>query len=226
MADVPLPSDLQNELDEALFSLDELMSESPEEALSMFQTLPETVRQRPEFQLTRARALQESGLLNEARTVAESLLKDDGEQELLADVHHLLGDVLEDLGESEAANAHFIRTLRIDEVLFAERRHLEGTELESILEASMTRALDDLEPSIRRRITSHRIELFPTVEDVSAGLDPRAFSTYVAEDSSGMLRIFAANLDAEYGDLHELGEFDEHVLAELRLQLDEHLQLG
>ncbi len=215
-----LTPELQSELDEALFSLDELLSESPEEALLMFQTLPDAVRNRPEFQLTRARALQQDEQLKESSAICQQLLSSQTDPELLADIHHLFADVLEDLGDDQAANDHFKQTLELDRRLFSERRHLS----ESLLEEKLTQLLAQAvsETQLQGKIKTQRVELFPQAEDIEAGLDPRAFSAYSDDDGDGLIRVFGANLDAEYGDLDELDEFEEHVREELKNQLRLH----
>jgi len=214
--------DLQAELDEALLALEELIAESPEEALSMVDSLPEAVRNRVEFRLTTARALQAVDELEKARQMCEVIAAETTDLGLRADVHHLLGDLLEDLEQPDLANSHFEKALQLDQELFQTRGHLTEQELEQRLQALLPQALDLLPAAQRSKITSFTVQLFPTPADIQAGLDPRAFSAYEKSGTAGTLRIFSANLDAEYGDLDELGEFEQHVLVELREQLNEH----
>jgi tetratricopeptide (TPR) repeat protein len=218
-------SDLQAELDEALFSLEELIGESPQEALSMFESLPEPVQSRPEFKLSKARALQAIEALEEACVLCESLLREAHDPMLEADVHHLLADVLEDLGDSDRANEHFLRVLSLDRAAFSEHRHLTEADLLARVGELLNRVVDNLPDAAQKIIKGAQVELFPSEQDVRAGLDPRAFSALGQDDERRQFKVFAANLDAEYGDLEELGEFDEHVQLELHHQISDHLGL-
>jgi len=224
MVDEQAP-DFQAELDEALFSLEELIGESPQEALSMFESLPPAVQARPEFQLSKARALQCSDALEEACALCENLLSEAGDTALQADIHHLLGDVLEDLGDSDQANEHFLTVLRLDRATFSKQGHLPESDLIARVRALLDQVVSTLPEAARATVQGAQVELFPSEEDVRTGLDPRAFSALGEEGERRHLKVFSGNLDAEYGDLDELGEFDEHVGLELQHQLADHLGL-
>lgn len=219
------PPESQAELDEALLALEELLAESPEEALTMFETLPPSVAARVEFRLSKARAYQALGAFSEARVLCETLLTESVDLELKADIHHLLADLLEDLGDSEAANEHFIEVLRLDRQLFETTRHLSDSKLTSQVSTALDAAIKSLPVALQAQVTDQVVQLFPSEEDVLSGLDPRGFTAYSPGLDRGKFRVFAANLDAEYGDLDELGEFDEHILAELKTQLQEQLTI-
>lgn len=219
------PPESQSELDEALLALEELIAESPEEALAMFETLPPTVASRVEFQLSKARAHQALGELNVARDLCTAILAAPVDDEIKADIHHLLADLLEDLGESEAANEHFVSVLRLDRLLFETSRHVPDPKLTAKVSAALDEALASLPAALRSQVSAQLVQLFPSEEDVLSGLDPRGFTAYSPGSGGGTFRVFAANLDAEYGDLDELDEFDEHIVAELKAQLLEQLAL-
>lgn len=221
MVDEPAP-DLQAELDEALFALEELIADSPQEALSMYESLPEEVRARPEFKLSKARALQANQQLADARALCEAVLVEASDPALAADTHHLLADLLEDLGDLDAANEHFVHVLKLDRSLYPQQRHLSDTELTARVRTLLERVVERLPEATRQSVGDVRVELFPSEAEVRAGLDPRAFSA-LTDTNGSCFKVFAANLDAEYGDLDELGEFDEHVEHELGHQLGEQL---
>jgi len=191
----------------------------------MFESLPGEVRARPEFRLSKARALQASDALEEARALCESVLAEAQDPLLEADVHHLLGDVLEDLGESDRANEHFLTVLTLDRASFSEQRHLTDAELIARVQTLLSQVVEDLPEAARATLHGAEVELFPSEQDVRLGLDPRAFSALGEDGERRQFKVYAANLDAEYGDLEELGEFDEHVELELRHQISDHLQL-
>lgn len=191
----------------------------------MFGSLPDAVRARPEFQLSKARALQASLDLHEARTLCEHLLSEARDPLLEADVHHLLGDVLEDLGDSDQANEHFLHVLSLDRAAFSQQGHLAEADLLARVRDLLNRVVAHLPDAAKNAIQGAQVELFPSEQDVRAGLDPRAFSALGEAGERHPFTVFAANLDAEYGDLDELGEFDEHVQVELHRQISDHLGL-
>src|SRR5688572_8922575 len=119
----------QTELWEALEELEEIGQEDPTQALALFASLPSEVRDIPDFQLVQAGLLRSSGDLPAAQRVLEALIAADPED---GDAHHLLGDVLEDLGKLDRALPHFLETLRIDSLLSAERS---AAEIEGVLDA-------------------------------------------------------------------------------------------
>jgi tetratricopeptide (TPR) repeat protein len=217
--------ELQAELDEALLALEELITESPEEALSMYESLPAEVRNRFEFRLSKARALRATEQLDDARHICETLIAETDDRVLQADIHHLLGDLLEDLGDTDAANEHFISVLRIDQEMFPTLQHVAEPQLSNKLNSLTKSAIQALSSAAQAQITGHSVVLFPSEDEVRSGLDPRAFSVYVPNARGGEFKVFAANLDAEFGDLEELDEFDEHVITEIKEQLAEQLGL-
>jgi len=219
-----LEASLRPELDEALLGLDELAAENPEEALSMFETLPEPVQAMAEFQLVLARCHQSLEQLEVARDLAMGVLAKDDTQ---ADAHHLLADLLEDLGDESGANEHFLTTLKLDRKSFEETSTLSDEELLSRLTKVLASTMDSLPEEVRSRIVAatHKVELFPTEADVKAGLDPRALSHFDESAKTEVLTLFAANLDAEYGDLDEFDEFLPHVRATIVQEIVDHLGL-
>lgn len=234
---------LSLELDEALLALDELGSEDPEDAITMFGTLPEPVQQLPAFVLALARLHQASGALKRARKLAETVIttetgaaaspgaaSDDQQAVLLADAHHLLGDVLEDLDEPDLANQHFLSCLQADEKLFKERSGAQAEELRDRLAELLEETVQQLPEEVRPRIQSaeRKVALFPSAQQVKKGMDPRALGVWLSEGSSqqNQLVLFAANVEAEYGDLDEFGELVPQVRQAIFDMIIEHLGLN
>lgn len=213
---------MQPELEEALLGLDELAQHNAEEALNVFQTLPAPVQDLPDFQLVLARANQALGRLEEARTLSMRVVDN---HESSADAHHLLADLLEDLGDTTLANHHFLRTLELDRLQFERESEIPKEELFARLEKVLSDACDPLPKDVSLK---SRVELLPSVEEVEGGLDPRALTSYLPPGRGGeeaLLTLFAANLDAEFGDLEEFGEFAPHVQRAIRDDLIGHLSL-
>jgi len=228
---------------EALESLQDLGEEDPEEALSMFASLPEEVQELADFQLAQAGLLRMVGDLPEAKQVLERLIAEDPND---ADAHHLLGDVLEDLGEVPRATVHFLETLRLDQLASSEDP---ATEVEEILDQTLShlkRAVAELPAPWQARLRGVPllVQRLPSVDMVQAGLDPRALGLFEgpthaetqALDAAAVptrIVVFADNLALDFPDpedfadqvkitvLHELGHYfglDEDDM--LRLGLD------
>lgn len=198
-----LEATLRPELDDALLSLDQLAQDDPEEALRMFDSLPEPVQALPEFQLVLARAHQGNGQLEAARDLLLGIL---AKGEDSADAHHLLADVLEDLGDSEGANDHFLRTLALDRKALLEldeAERVEPSELSALLERT-------LKAFAKEQDLQLKVRELPTEQDVREGMDPR-----VLFDCSRDVTLFSGNILAEFGDLVETGTFEAHVQAAL-----------
>ncbi len=199
-AEDDLEARLGTEIAEALLALDELSLDDPEEALATFDTLPEPVQALVDFQLLNARAHQALGQLEAARDILFSLLP---AHEDNADVHHQLGDVLEDLGEVRRANEHFESVLRLDGSAFSEL----ADEEQNLARDLATTALARLESATTSRSLKTAVEVLPKPEDVRAGVDPRALS-HASEDSTWT--VYSANLAFEYGDIEDE---EERLLA-------------
>ncbi len=232
MTDQDLETSLRPELDEALLALDELSLENPEEALSMFETLPEPVQALPEFQLTLARIHQMMGELEAAREITQGVLASGdaiADASTTADAHHLLGDLLEDLGDSEGANDHFIKVLEFDQKAFHQDCVIPEPELRDRLKRILEETIRGLPPEIQPRVAATRrsVSLFPSERDVRDGLDPRAMTRW--SDSNGQAEsfvLYGANVDAEFGDLTEFDEFAPHVVALIHEEIIERLELS
>lgn len=226
MTDQDLEMSLRPELDEALLGLDELALENPEEALSMFETLPEPVQALPEFQLALARTHQLLGQLEAARDIALGVVN---QERVASDAHHLLGDLLEDLGDGDAANEHFLEVLKLDRQSFEEECSLSESELRERLNSILQSTIEALPEEIRGQVQAAtcKIELFPTATEVKAGLDPRALAHWHQEgEQAGHFVLYGANLDAEFGDLTEFDEFSPHVRAAIHDEIIEGLELS
>lgn len=232
MTDQDLETSLLPELDEALLALDELALENPEEALSMFDSLPEPVQARPEFQLTLARTHQMLGQLEAARDVAQGVLASNKEAldvSIAADAHHLLGDLCEDLGHSDAANDHFIKVLEFDQEAFRKGCVIPEPELRDRLKRILEETIRGLPPELQTRVAASRrsVSLFPSVNDVRDGLDPRAMTRWYSTDNQHeTFVLYGANVDAEFGDLTEFDEFAPHVVALIHEEIIDRLELS
>ncbi len=210
---------LRPELDEALLALDELALDDPEEALAMFDSLPEPVQALPDFQLTLARAHQTLGQLEAAVEITLRVLSENDEN---ADAHHLAGDLLEDLGRTEEATLHFLRTLSLDRADL-DASHPESELLRRIKEEAL-RTLQGLPQTIRPRLS---VLPLPSEAEVKEGVDPRALCRFSSDrNEGGVLHLYATNLHAEYGDLEEFDEFMPHVKSQLREETAQSLGLS
>lgn len=240
--DGPYDGEPEAALWEALEALQELGEDDPSEALSMFASLPAEVQELADFQLTRAGLLRASEQLDEARGVLEGLVAADPSD---ADAHHLLGDVLEDLGQEERATQHFLETLRLDRIASSE---LPEQEIEVILDetlAHLKRAVSELPAPWQARLKGVPllVQRLPTEDLVQGGLDPRALGLFEGPTHAETLAldaaptptrivVFADNLALDFPDpedfaeqvkitvLHELGHYfglDEDDMVRLGL---------
>ncbi len=169
--DGPIDSESEAALWEALEALQELGEEDPAEALVMFASLPAEVQALSDFQLARAGLLRAKDDLEEASEVLQRLLASDPED---ADAHHLLGDVLEDLGETERAAVHFLETLRLDRLATSEEPE---ADVEAMLDETLTylrRAVSELPAPWQERLNGVLllVQRLPSEDMVQSGLDP------------------------------------------------------
>jgi tetratricopeptide (TPR) repeat protein len=210
-----IESALRPELDEALLALDELARESPEEALRMFDALPEPVQTLPEFQLTLARAHQAAGELEAARDIAAGVLVQDGES---SDAHHLMGDLLDDWGDVDQATAHFVHTLSLDRRVFDTL-----SEGERISEEELTEHVERIGRAMgKARGISFRVQVLPDETEVRQGLDPRA----LLSTSDESVVVFLANVQAEWGDLKGAEDLGPELEIALSRELTEAFDLS
>lgn len=227
---------------QALEELVQLGQQAPTEALARFASLPEEVQCLVDFQLVQAGLLRASGEPHTARKVLEALVAIDRDE---ADAHHLLGDVLEELGEFARAREHFLETLRIDALASAQR---DNEELEQILDVTLEHlrnTIEELPEAWRERLQGVPllVQRLPSEDMVRSGLDPRALGLFegpLHADTEGLdsaplptrIVLFAENLALDFPDpddfeeqvritvLHELGHFfglDEDDMVRLGL---------
>ncbi len=227
---------------QTLEELEELGQEDPAEALALFASLPREVQALADFQLVRAALLRAAGDPRAARKLLESLVDSDRDD---ADAHHLLGDLLEELGDFEHARGHFLETLRLDSIASAER---DAAELEQVLDATLEhlrRTVEELPLAWRTRLEGVPllVQRLPSEDMVQTGLDPRAFGLFegpMHADTEGLggaplltrIVLFAENLALDFPDpedfeeqvritvLHELGHYfglDEDDMVRLGL---------
>lgn len=221
-------NDLRSELDEALLAMDELCADNPEEALSMFESLPPAVQGLPEFRLALARAHQAAGHCEAARDLANDVLS---APLLAADAHHLLGDVLEDMGDLSAANEHFEKALELDRLAFESSTDVEPSRLcdrvRSILDETVANLPEEIAACLQA--ASLEVQLFPSPEEVRDGQDPRALVSWKARVGGthrSRFVLYAANLHAEFGDLIEFGEFSPRVRECIHREVVDFLELS
>lgn len=202
---------LRPELDEALLALEEFALENPEEALVMFDSLPEPVQALADFQLTLARAHQAAGQLDAARDIVAGVLARDARD---ANAHHLLGDLLDDLGREDQANEHFVQVLKLDRQAYESLSTAERIGEEE-LESHLHRICD---PLIERQGVSLEIRAFPSEQEVLAGLDPRALLFVSSQES---VVVFLANVQEEFGDLRDTSDFETELASALSRELSD-----
>jgi len=240
--DGPEDSEPEAALWEALEALQELGEEDPAEALAMFESLPAEVQELADFQLTRAGLLRAQGELEQARDMLQRLLEADPND---ADAHHLLGDVLEDLGDTASATTHFLATLRLDSLATAPNSPEQVNEMLDETLVHLKRAVAELPPAWQGRLANVPlvVERLPTEDLVEGGLDPRALGLFEGPthgESQGLdaaptptrIVVFAENLALDFPDpedfaeqvkitvLHELGHYfglDEDDMVRLGL---------
>lgn len=244
--DETLDDDTAEDIDSALWQtlkeLEALGQEDPGEALESLASLPEETQALADFQLVRASLLRASGDPRAARQVLQALVASNPDD---ADGHHLLGDVLEELGDFAGAQPHFLETLRIDSLASAER---DPDELEQILDLTLEhlrRTVEELPEMWRRRLAGVPllVQRLPSADMVKGGLDPRALGLFegpMHADAEGIegaphltrIVLFAENLALDFPDpedfeeqvritvLHELGHYfglDEDDMVRLGL---------
>lgn len=223
---------------EALDALYELAEEDPEEALAMFESMPAELRSHPEIRVAEAAVLKASGRIEDAIERLRALLSEAPDD---ADLHHMMGDALEDAGELEKATEHFLRVWKLDH----DRTDLISAELLTQMENTARQTVRELPDEFRQllRQVPIFIEDRPTAELVRDGLDPRAFGLFdgpTQEEWSGetppeppsRIVIYSQNLAAEFSEedlleqvaitiLHEVGHYfglDEEDMARLGLE--------
>jgi len=232
----------QAELWKTLQNLEEIAEEDPAQALAVFAALPSEVREIADFQLVHAGLLRSSGDLPAAERVLQALIALDHED---ADAHHMLGDVLEDMGKLERALDHFLETLRLDSQASAEHS---AEEVEGVLDATLEhleRTVKELPAEWRARLEGVPllVQRLPSEDMVRAGLDPRALGLFdgpMHAEAEGIdcapaptrIVLFAENLALDFPDadefkdqvritvLHELGHYfglDEDDMERLGL---------
>jgi predicted Zn-dependent protease with MMP-like domain len=229
-----LPEELWDTLDE----LYELAEDDPEEAYETFQAFPKDVREHRVFQMALAGLEKFTDRGDDAKARLLALLDKRPDD---ADVHHQLGDLLEDMGDSEGANRHFILTRKYDLLRPTEAKESDYDRVEKAA-AELIAELPDI---FRKKLKSAPIlvEARPSEELVEEGLDPRSMGLFegprALENASveavaapTRIVIYAENIAREVGTgpeyddevritlLHELGHYfglEEEDMARLGL---------
>jgi predicted Zn-dependent protease with MMP-like domain len=216
------PIDAEQALLEALNALYELAEEDPDDALEMFSSFPEELREHREFRIARAAIQKSAGEVGAAVETLKVLLAED---EADADVHHMLADALEDSGEETLATHHFLRTWELDGANPVEV----GPELSEMIIRAARETIKELPPEFKSRLTNVPISLAdrPTRREVSDGLDPRSLGVFEGAplgdgddepNPPSRIVLYSANLVAEFDGedlleqvaitiLHELGHY-------------------
>lgn len=222
---------------DALDALYQLADEDPAEALEMFQSFPEEVRLHREFRIAEAAIEKSANRIDVAIEKLERLLEEDPED---ADIHHILGDALEDAGRAAEAQAHFIKTWELDAEQVVEVPPSVVARIETVAKTTLA----DLPSPFRDKLEGVPVFVAPrpTRQDVEGGLDPRALGMFdglnMADRDAPLepvppsrIFIYAQNLMAEFDDesldeqvmvtvLHEVGHYfglDEEDMVRLGL---------
>lgn len=225
---------------EALDAFAELVEEDPSAALEMFHSLPAEVQEQAPFQFELAILLRETGELEAAATTLRALTRDYPED---SDSHHLLADVLEDLGESEEASSHFLTTLSLDRKEYEAEPESSHAEVATAIGQRLEATIAGLPEPFRQRLAHvpFFVDALPSPDQVRDGLDPRALGLFEGVPSSETAQgpsvptrivLFSWNLQGTFGEtdemldqveitvLHEIGHFfdlDEDDLLRLGL---------
>jgi tetratricopeptide (TPR) repeat protein len=182
----------------------------------MFDTLPEPVQELADFQILLARAHQALGQMEAAQDLLLPIVEAKPE---LSDAHHLLGDIEEDLGNNEKANAHFLRTRTLDLAAFEEAPASEKDSFTKSL-ATVTSELRPLLPEDPEVATAP----LPTEAEVLGGMDPRVLVHFDPEKTR--ISLFVANFYAEFAEIHDPEEWAPILRLAIISELAEPLGLS
>lgn len=182
MAPTYIDSELAPELAERLDHAAELLVEDPAAARAALESLPESAKNHLDAQSMLAAIDKLESQFEAARERLNQLLQAFPED---ADLHYQLADTLEDAGDSEAANAHFLRTLELDQSRPSERT----AGIERRIDAAVRETLSTLPPDFKKRFAHVPVflEERPTLELVAGGLDPRSLGLFDGVDHLGDL---------------------------------------
>jgi hypothetical protein len=129
-----------------------------------------------------------------------------------------MGDLLDDLGDVEQANAHFVQTLSLDRSVFDAL-----SEGEQISEAELSEHVERIGGALgKARGISFRVQILPDETEVRQGLDPRT----LLSTSDESVVVFLANVQAEWGDLKGTEDLGAELEIALSRELTEAFELG
>jgi len=173
------------------------------------------MRESPETMLDRAWTLLGSGDAGAAAALLRSALErrlDPGDE---ADLRHLLGQALDQLGDEEGVVREWLVVRDLDERLDPPRPLLSAAEFERVA----AQALEELPPQLLERLRDVPVlvEDRPSEEMVADGVDPRLLGLFHGvpyPDQSAMfgaaapwtIHLFQRNLEAEASGREDLAE--------------------
>ena len=211
-------------VEEFLDEVGELAAEDPEAALKKVESAPAEIAKHSDVRLVRADLVFGVKGPEDAQPLLEELVKAEPRD---PDARHMLACIEAELGNDDAAIAHFLEVLELD-------RALEGdvavdSEVESRIVAAAESALAKLPELFRDRLKGVPIlvEPRPSRDLVAEGFDPRSLGLFEGPDDaerSGLetaaaptrIVLYTANLLADSLDDEELAlEVETTVLHEV-----------
>ena len=229
-------------IDDFLVEVETLRGDDPAAALAKLERAPAELARRPESRLLAADLTWELSGAKMARPLLTTLVKEVPDY---ADARHLLGAVLEELGDERGKVEQFLEVLRLDEGLDEALEEGDADDLEDLIVEAAEQTISGLPERFRQKLADVPIlvESRPSEDLVREGFDPRAFGLFEgpthaehqnseASEVPTRIVLYSANLLAESLDedqlreevettvLHEAGHYfglDEDDLARLGL---------
>lgn len=202
----------------------ELAAEDPVAALKKVEDAPAELAGNPDVRLVRADLVFGVNGPEEAQPLLEALVKDAPRD---PDARHMLACIEAELGNDDAAIAHFLEVLELDRSIEGDERM--PPEIENRIVAAAEAALAKLPEMFRARLSGVPIlvEPRPSRELVAEGFDPRSLGLFEGPDDAertGLdtapaptrIVLYTANLLADSLDDEELAvEVETTVLHEV-----------
>jgi predicted Zn-dependent protease with MMP-like domain len=208
-----LSEELEREVDTLLDEFEELLESEPERALDLAEKVRSELREHPDVELARARAVWAVKGPAAARSALELLVARFPD---FADAHHVLGSLHEETGDVRRQIEHFLIVRRLDAEQDAEDE-LDSSSWEDFIADGAEQVLEALPSPFRERLAGVPvlIEQRPSFDLVQDGFDPRSLGLFegpsdqeraLGEPSDRPTRIvlYAANLLANFSDPDEL----------------------
>jgi len=202
----------------------ELAAEDPEAALKKVEAAPAEIASHPDVRLVRADLVFGVNGPEDAQPLLVELVKSEPKD---PDARHMLACIEAELGNEEAAIAHFLEVLELDRAL--EGDHDVDKDVEDRIVAAAEAALAKLPDLFRDRLKGVPIlvEPRPSRDLVAEGFDPRSLGLFEGPDDaerSGIettaaptrIVLYTSNLLADSLDDEELAiEVETTVLHEV-----------